>query len=139
MEWARILAYITGMVGLELLLWNEDGQTELAVIRKFLLEAADGKTAKGRSLLDVLYIPEMFNSERPITWGQRCVTFRLCVRKRTSKCRDGRQPLAQATRLSRPPLARRRYHVQPHSAANHQYESRVCRTRSERLPYVSAN
>ena len=40
------------------------GKRNWAVIRKFLLEAAEGKTAKGRSLRDVLYIPEMFNIER---------------------------------------------------------------------------
>jgi Protein of unknown function (DUF1173) len=51
------------------------GKRNWAVIRKFLLEAAEGKTTKGRSLLDVLYIPEMFNSERETEITQRRVAF----------------------------------------------------------------
>lgn len=51
------------------------GKRNWAVIRKFLLEAAEGKTTKGRSLLDVLYIPEMFNSEREAEITQRRIAF----------------------------------------------------------------
>ena len=51
------------------------GKRNWAVIRKFLTEAAEGKTAKGKSLLDVLYIPEMFRSERESEITQRRVAF----------------------------------------------------------------
>ena len=51
------------------------GKRNWAVIRKFLLEAAQGKTAKGRSLLDALYIPEMFHSERETEITQRRIAF----------------------------------------------------------------
>ena len=51
------------------------GKRNWAVIRKFLLEAADGKTAKGKPLRDVLYIPEMFRSEREAEITQRRVGF----------------------------------------------------------------
>ncbi len=40
------------------------GRRNWAVIRKFLLEAAEGKATKGKALSDVLYIPETFQLER---------------------------------------------------------------------------
>ena len=51
------------------------GKRNWPVIRKFLAQAAEGKTTKGRSLLDVLYIPEMFHSEREAEITQRRITF----------------------------------------------------------------
>lgn len=55
-------------------LWNEAGFTRWSpamtgkrswyVIRKYLLEAASGKFAKGSSLASRLYVPETFNSEK---------------------------------------------------------------------------
>ena len=41
------------------------GKRNWAVIRKFLDEAADGKTAKGKPLSDILFIPETFRSVHP--------------------------------------------------------------------------
>lgn len=40
------------------------GRRNWAVVRKFVMEAAGGATAKGRLLSDVLYIPEMFDADR---------------------------------------------------------------------------
>jgi hypothetical protein len=51
------------------------GKRNWAVIRKFLTEAADGKTAKGKPLTDVLFIPEMFRSEREAEITQRRAAF----------------------------------------------------------------
>ena len=51
------------------------GKRNWAVIRKFLLEAAEGKTAKGRPLREFLYIPEMFNIEREAEITQRRNAF----------------------------------------------------------------
>ncbi|SDR63800.1 Protein of unknown function [Rhizobiales bacterium GAS113] len=65
------------------------GRRNWAVIRKFLLEAAEGKTTKGRSLLDVLYIPEMFHSEREAEITQRRIAFM----NRVSATKGSRQPL----------------------------------------------
>lgn len=41
-----------------------DGRRNWTVVRKYLLQAAEGKTTKGASLSDVLYIPETFQLER---------------------------------------------------------------------------
>lgn len=41
------------------------------VIRKYLLQAAEDKTAKGGSLADLLYIPESFNAEKQAEIAQR--------------------------------------------------------------------
>jgi hypothetical protein len=51
------------------------GKRNWAVIRKFLNEAADGKTAKGKPLSDILFIPEMFRSERDAEITQRRAAF----------------------------------------------------------------
>jgi Protein of unknown function (DUF1173) len=51
------------------------GKRNWAVIRKFLLEAAEGKTAKGKALSDVLFIPEMFNVERDAEIARRRIAF----------------------------------------------------------------
>ena len=51
------------------------GKRNWAVIRKFLIEAADGKTAKGKPLSDILFIPEMFRSEREAEITQRRTAF----------------------------------------------------------------
>lgn len=51
------------------------GKRNWAVIRKFLLEAAEGKTSKGKALPDILYIPEMFQSEREAEITQRRSAF----------------------------------------------------------------
>jgi Protein of unknown function (DUF1173) len=40
------------------------GRRSWAVIRRFLLEATEGKTTKGENLADVLYVPETFQSDR---------------------------------------------------------------------------
>ena len=40
------------------------GKRSWFVVRKYLLQAAQGKTAKGSSLADLLFIPETFHSER---------------------------------------------------------------------------
>jgi len=47
------------------------GKRNWAVIRKFLLEATEGKTSKGKALPDILYVPEMFRSEREAEIAQR--------------------------------------------------------------------
>lgn len=41
-----------------------NGKRSWYIIRKYLLQAAEDKTAKGASLADILYIPESFNAER---------------------------------------------------------------------------
>jgi hypothetical protein len=51
------------------------GRRNWAVIRKFLLEAAEGKATKGKPLVEVLYIPEMFHSEREAEIAQRRSAF----------------------------------------------------------------
>src|SRR5215204_2892158 len=53
--------------------WSERmiGKRSWFVIRKHLLQAADGKTAKGAPLSDVLYIPEVFSTERKTELAQR--------------------------------------------------------------------
>ena len=51
------------------------GKRNWAVIRKFLDEAADGKTAKGKPLSDILFIPETFRSEREAEITQRRAAF----------------------------------------------------------------
>jgi hypothetical protein len=51
------------------------GKRNWAVIRKYLLEAAEGKTTKGAPLLDRLYIPETFHSEREDVIAQRRIGF----------------------------------------------------------------
>ena len=61
------------------------GKRNWAVIRKFLLEAAEGKTAKGRALREVLYIPEMFHSEREAEIAQRRVAFMTSIASDGSK------------------------------------------------------
>ena len=51
------------------------GKRNWAVIRKFLIEASFGKTAKGRPLREILYIPEMFAIEREAAINQRRIAF----------------------------------------------------------------
>jgi hypothetical protein len=51
------------------------GKRNWAVIRKFLTEAADGKTAKGKPLSEILFIPEMFRSEREAEITTRRAAF----------------------------------------------------------------
>lgn len=51
------------------------GKRNWAVIRKYLLEAADGKIAKGKPLGDVLFIPEMFRLDRETEITQRQTAF----------------------------------------------------------------
>jgi hypothetical protein len=51
------------------------GKRNWAVIRKFLLEAAEGKTSKGKALSEILYVPEMFQSEREAEIAQRRSAF----------------------------------------------------------------
>ncbi len=51
------------------------GKRNWAVIRKFLLEAAESKTSKGKALPDILYVPEMFRSEREAEIAQRRSSF----------------------------------------------------------------
>ena len=51
------------------------GKRNWAVIRKYLLEAADGKTAKGKPLSDVLFIPEMFRFDHEAEITQRQTAF----------------------------------------------------------------
>jgi hypothetical protein len=51
------------------------GKRNWAVIRKYLMEAAEGKTAKGKPLSEVLFIPEMFRSEREAEITQRQSAF----------------------------------------------------------------
>ncbi|MDF6865560.1 DUF1173 domain-containing protein, partial [Escherichia coli] len=62
-------------------LWEEAGFTRWAptmagkrswyVIRKYLLQAAEDKTAKGASLAGMLYMPESFNAEKKNEITQR--------------------------------------------------------------------
>lgn len=47
------------------------GKRNWAVIRKYLLEAVEGKIAKGKPLADMLYIPEMFDISREAAIRQR--------------------------------------------------------------------
>ena len=51
------------------------GKRNWAVIRKYLLEAAEGKIAAGKPLSDVLYIPEFFRPDRKAEITQRRTTF----------------------------------------------------------------
>lgn len=51
------------------------GRRNWAVIRKFLFEAAQNKTAKSRQLADVLYIPEMFDKDREAAIEARRAAF----------------------------------------------------------------
>lgn len=50
------------------------GRRSWYVIRKFLLQAAADKTAKGISLAEILYIPESFSAERKHDITQRRIT-----------------------------------------------------------------
>ncbi|WP_459203461.1 DUF1173 domain-containing protein (plasmid) [Ralstonia pseudosolanacearum] len=47
------------------------GKRSWYVIRKYLLQAAEDKTAKGASLADILYIPETFNADKKAEITQR--------------------------------------------------------------------
>ena len=51
------------------------GKRNWAVIRKFLLEVAQGKMAKGKPLSELLFIPEMFNLERDGEIAERRAAF----------------------------------------------------------------
>lgn len=51
------------------------GRRNWAVVRKFLLETAESTIAKGRPLSDVLYIPEMFDTDREAAIAQRRAAF----------------------------------------------------------------
>lgn len=51
------------------------GKRNWAVVRKFLLEAAEGKASKGKPLGDFLYIPEVFDVAREAAIGERRATF----------------------------------------------------------------
>ncbi|UOK73389.1 DUF1173 domain-containing protein [Ancylobacter polymorphus] len=66
------------------------GRRNWAVLRKFLLEAAEGKTAKGKTLPDVLFIPEMFDADRDAAIAQRRETFL----SRAMKAEGNRRSLA---------------------------------------------
>ncbi len=57
------------------------GKRNWAVIRKFLLAVAEGKTAKGRPPLDSLYIPEVFSAAREGEISGRRLAFmnRACA------------------------------------------------------------
>ncbi|TCQ02435.1 uncharacterized protein DUF1173 [Rhizobium sp. PP-F2F-G36] len=46
-----------------------------AVIRKYLMQAAEGKTAKGKGLADMLYIPEFFDVDKDTEIVARRDTF----------------------------------------------------------------
>ena len=47
------------------------GKRSWYVIRKYLMQAAEDKMAKGASLADILYIPESFNAEKKNEITQR--------------------------------------------------------------------
>lgn len=64
------------------------GRRNWAVLRKFLLEAAEGKTAKGKTLAEVLFIPEMFDAERDAAIAQRRETFLSRAMKAEGKRRS---------------------------------------------------
>ena len=53
--------------------WTErmTGKRNWFIIRKHLLHAAENKTAKGAPLSEVLYIPEVFSTERKMELAQR--------------------------------------------------------------------
>lgn len=51
------------------------GRRNWAVVRKYLLEAAESTIAKGKPLADTLYIPEMFDADREAAIAQRRATF----------------------------------------------------------------
>ena len=51
------------------------GRRSWYTIRKYLLQAADGKTAKGAKLGDLLYVPEPFSSEHKDEIGRRRQAF----------------------------------------------------------------
>ena len=63
------------------------GKRNWAVIRKFLLAAAEGKTAKGRPLRDSLYIPEVFSAEREWEISARRLAFMNRARAAEGKLR----------------------------------------------------
>ena len=65
------------------------GKRNWAVIRKFLLEAAEGKTAKGRPLGELLYVPEIFAVEREAEINQRRTAFMHAI----AASKDGRRSL----------------------------------------------
>lgn len=48
-----------------------NGKRSWYVIRKYLLQSAEDKTAKGSSLADIIYIPESFNADRKDEITQR--------------------------------------------------------------------
>jgi hypothetical protein len=50
---------------------NMAGKRSWYVIRKYLMQAAEDKMAKGASLADILYIPESFNAEKKNEITQR--------------------------------------------------------------------
>ena len=52
-----------------------EGKRSWYVIRKYLLQAADGKRTKGTNLADILYIPESFNPEKKAEITQRRVAM----------------------------------------------------------------
>ena len=51
------------------------GRRNWAVLRKFLLDAAEASTAKGKSLAHSLYIPEMFDAKREEAIARRRAEF----------------------------------------------------------------
>ena len=65
------------------------GKRNWAVIRKYLLEAAEGKTTKAAPLLDRLFIPETFQSEREDEIAQRRIAFM----NRAVSAESNRRPL----------------------------------------------
>lgn len=65
------------------------GKRNWSVIRKFLLEAAEGKMAKGKPLIDILYLPESFIAEREAEIAQK----RAALMGAVAKAEGGKRPL----------------------------------------------
>lgn len=66
------------------------GRRNWAVLRKYLLEAAEGKIAKGKALAPALYIPEMFDAQREAAIAER----RFALLSRAIRSEGNRRTLA---------------------------------------------
>ena len=64
------------------------GKRHWGVIRKFLLEAAEGKTTKGKPLIDILFVPEPFSLEREAEIDGRRAEFLARIAKGDARRRQ---------------------------------------------------
>jgi hypothetical protein len=66
------------------------GRRNWAVIEKFLVEAADGRTANGKPLGEILFVAEMFRVEREPEIARRRAVF--VYRAVASEAREVNRP-----------------------------------------------